>query len=166
MSLKFCMFHLLGLFWNIHSCIVWAPYYAVHVNRIECIQRRFMRFCLRFLPWSSTIDFPPYTHRLQLINLPSLLSHREYLQFCFIMGIVNGTVTAPSVLCRLNFSVSRSSLRRQLPLCNIFSRSNYGANSPLNLLINVFNKNYFLIHSINDNVKSHNFKNMFFILNN
>ena len=145
-----------------YGCVIWAPYYSVHINRLEGIQRRFLRFCLRFLPWSQRSIHPPYSHRLLLINLPSLLQHRKYLQLCFIVKLINGSIICPSTLCRLNFSYSQTSIRRQLPLCPIFSRTNYGVNSPLNQLISVFNKYYFLISSVNDNVKSKTFKENFF----
>lgn len=144
-----------------YGCIVWAPYYMIHINRIESVQRRFMRFSLRFLSWSDRIVLPPYSDRLKLINLPSLSVHREYLQLCFIIGIIRGSISS-SVLDRLNFNVGRAGLRNRLPICVVFSRSNYGVNSSMNQLINIFNKNFHIIDSINDNVKSHKFKNSFF----
>lgn len=141
---------------------MWAPYYTIHISRIETIQRRFLRFCLRSLLWFNGSLPSPYAQRLSFIELPSLTNHRKYLQFCFLVGIINGSISSPSVLNQFNFSFSRSSIRLQRPMNQGFSRSNYGANSPLNQLITIFNKFYFCLESVNDDLKCNKFKNMFF----
>lgn len=145
-----------------YGCVVWSPYYSIHVTRIEAIQKRFLRFCLRSLPWARENLLPPYSQRLALISLPSLTNHRKYIQFCFIVGIINGSISLPSVLSKLNFSFSRSSLRRQQPITQIFSRSNYGVCSPFNQLITIYNEFHFYLESVNDNIKCKKFKLMFF----
>jgi len=34
---------------------VWSPFYKIHINRIEAIQKNFNCFALRHLCWSSTL---------------------------------------------------------------------------------------------------------------
>ena len=38
---------------------VWSPYYRVHIDRIEKIQKRFVRFALNHLNWSDPFALPP-----------------------------------------------------------------------------------------------------------
>jgi hypothetical protein len=39
------------------SC-VWSPFYNVHVDKVERVQRRFIRYALRGLGWTDTYDVP------------------------------------------------------------------------------------------------------------
>lgn len=146
-----------------YGCVIWAPYYNVHTNRIESVQKKFIKFYLRFLPRSNLIEWPSYPQNLILLNIPSLSAHREFLQLCFIVGLMNGSISSFSVLGRLNFNAARVGLRTRLPIRPSFSRSNYGSNSPINQLINIFNKHYNLIDSVNVNIKSKQFKIRFFV---
>jgi hypothetical protein len=41
------------------SC-VWSPFYDVHVEKVECVQRQFIRYALYSLGWTDTYDLPPY----------------------------------------------------------------------------------------------------------
>jgi hypothetical protein len=43
-----------------YASLVWNPYYGVHLNRIEAIQKKFLKFALRTLGWSHNIELPPY----------------------------------------------------------------------------------------------------------
>ncbi|XP_055614779.1 uncharacterized protein LOC129761101 [Toxorhynchites rutilus septentrionalis] len=36
-----------------YACVVWSPYYQNSVHRIESIQRKFIRFALRNLPFTN-----------------------------------------------------------------------------------------------------------------
>jgi hypothetical protein len=44
------------------SC-VWRPFYGAHIDRIERVQRNFIRFALRGLRWTDMCDLPPYVYR-------------------------------------------------------------------------------------------------------
>jgi hypothetical protein len=41
------------------SC-VWNPFYDVRVDRVERVQRRFIRYALRGFSWTDKHDLPPY----------------------------------------------------------------------------------------------------------
>lgn len=56
------------------------------------------------------VTLPPYLDGLQLIGLPSFTYHRKYLQFCFIVGILNGSISSILVLCRFYFNASQINL--------------------------------------------------------
>ena len=45
---------------------IWSPYYAAHIIVIERVQKKFVRFALRLLPWNDPVNLPPYPGRCQL----------------------------------------------------------------------------------------------------
>ena len=55
---------------------MWSPFYEVNISRVESIQRRFLRFALRNLPWNDRLILPSYEHRLKLLNMPTLKKQR------------------------------------------------------------------------------------------
>jgi hypothetical protein len=58
------------------SC-VWSPFYDVHVDKVERVQRRFIRYALRGLGWTDVYDLPPYEHRCGLLRLDTLVKRRS-----------------------------------------------------------------------------------------
>jgi hypothetical protein len=61
-TLKFLYTSLVRLKLEYASC-VWSPFYDVHVNKVEHVQRRFIRYSLSGLGWTDAYDSPPYEHR-------------------------------------------------------------------------------------------------------
>jgi GH43 family beta-xylosidase len=53
------------------SC-VWRPFYGAHIDRIERVQKNFVRYALRGLGWTDMCDLPPYVERCALIRLETL----------------------------------------------------------------------------------------------
>jgi hypothetical protein len=51
-----------------YAGVIWSPYYGVHIDRIEAVQRKFVRFVLRFLGWQTGVVFSPYCQRCKLID--------------------------------------------------------------------------------------------------
>jgi hypothetical protein len=48
------------------SC-VWNPFYHVRVDRVERVQRLFIRYALRGLGWTDMHDLLPYEDRMRSI---------------------------------------------------------------------------------------------------
>ena len=44
-----------------YSSQVWSPYRDIDISRIESVQKKFLRFALRNLPWIDAIRLPPYS---------------------------------------------------------------------------------------------------------
>jgi hypothetical protein len=44
------------------SC-VWRPFYSAHIDGIEHVQRKFVKYALRGLGWTDMCDLPPYVDR-------------------------------------------------------------------------------------------------------
>lgn len=121
---------------------VWAPYHAVHVTRIERIQKKFVRFALRRLPWTDPDNLPAYEHRCALIGLHSLSSRRTFLQRLFIFDIVSNHIDCSSVLQCVNFHAPTRQLRNFNLLWTPGHRTAYGFHNPVDRCCRLFNDVY------------------------
>ncbi|XP_055605590.1 uncharacterized protein LOC129753768 [Uranotaenia lowii] len=57
--------------------LVWWPFEAAWTARFEAIQRRFVRYALRELPWENPLNLPPYAQRCALLGLHTLSDRRS-----------------------------------------------------------------------------------------
>ena len=145
-----------------YACQVWSPHCAVHIARIESIQRRFLVFALRNLPWTNAFRLPSYEDRLRLLNMPTLQRHRDYLRLSFITNIINGRINCPGLLSRLFLRINSRNLRSNNYFWVKSYRTNYGRFSPLNSMLILYNE---FSDKINlNNVIDQNFK--LYFLNN
>ena len=88
-----------------YGSIIWDPYYVVHINSIESVQKQFLQgFCLRSLGCNS-YELPPYQSRLVLIKLPTLKSCRSMISTLFILELIRGYVNSEFLHSRLKFNV-------------------------------------------------------------
>lgn len=112
-----------------YACSVWSPYYEVHKNRLERVQKKFLRFiCYRLRIPVETVD---YSELMKLLNLSSLESRRKYYDLCMLFKIINNEIDSMQLLSSINFHIPSRITRNY----NLFSigqhRTNYGYNSPI-----------------------------------
>lgn len=129
-----------------YASMVWQPYYNIHSNRIESIQKKFLVFALRNLGWNISYILPPYAARCGLIGLESLERRRINASVFFIYDLLKGVINSPELLSLVNFNTSDRNLRRPLLLRPTLHRTNYGQNEGLNRMIRLFNKIGHLYH--------------------
>ena len=109
-----------------YACQVWSPFYKVHKDRIEAVQKRFVRFALGHLPWGNPLLLPPYLDRLSLLNLHPLFKRREVHDLVFLHELINLNILCPVLHAKIVFTTSRRSLR-SISLFSIPPRNtNYG----------------------------------------
>lgn len=138
-----------------YGVLVWAPYHAVHKHHIERIQRNFLRFALRQLPWNDPIRLPPYEHRSALIHLPTLESRRILLQRLFVFDIMRDNVDCPLLLSNILLNVPPRRTRRADFLRNPLHRTLFGQNNPFDVCCRRFNE---VSVNFDFNVTKHMFK--------
>lgn len=119
---------------------VWSPYYQNGVLRIESIQRRFVRFALRLLPWHDPLRLPSYENRCRLISMDTLSTRRDVAKAVLVSDILQGRVDCPYILQQINLYVQPRLLRNNALLRPRTSRTNYGMNSAITGLQRVFNR--------------------------
>ena len=130
-----------------YCSIVWNPYYAVHQERIESVQKQFLLYALRKLNW-TTFPLPSYEARCMLINIQSLQERRKFAMLSFINDIISQRVQSAKLLSEIRNSIHESNRTlRQTQLFRITAcTTNYANNSPLNQMKRFYNENSQYIH--------------------
>ena len=62
------------------------------IVRIARILKRFVKFALNYLNWSDPLNLPPYSARLKLLNLESLVTTRKNVDIVSINGFSTATL--------------------------------------------------------------------------
>lgn len=122
---------------------VWTPYYQIHINRLESVQRKFIRFALKGLPWSDPYNLPPYEHRIKLLQIQPLSQRRINNDIIFIHQLITGVIDAPDLLCCVSFNYRGGNHNiRSLELMHIPQhRTNYGMHEPFTRMCKLLNLN-------------------------
>lgn len=119
---------------------IWNPYYNIHINRIERVQRSFTRFLAYKDP--NCPYRADYHTRLLHFNLSSLEMRRKICDLKTLHKILHGQVCCSNVVQRININVPRSIPRH--PNYKIFFPSctgtNVGKYAPLNRLMGTYNE--------------------------
>lgn len=119
---------------------VWHPYYQNGMERIESVQRRFLRYALRRLPWRDPFRLPSYNNRCQLIDLETLQVRRNIARAMFVADVLQGRVDCPAILGLINLNARPRILRNNSMLRLPFRRTNYAQNSAIIGVQRVFNR--------------------------
>ncbi|XP_053691953.1 uncharacterized protein LOC128740439 [Sabethes cyaneus] len=121
------------------NSVVWCPFNANWIAKIETEQRRFVRYVLRFLPWRNEYQLPEYADRCQLLGIQTLERRRFEAQAVFVGKILSGEIDAPNILQQLNLYAPERSLRPRnllfLPQRNVA----YGQHDPIRFMSASFN---------------------------
>lgn len=120
---------------------VWSPYYKVHINRIESIQKKFLLFALRNLGWRDRFILPSYKDRLKMLHMNTLEHRRKVGMILFMFKLLNGLIDAPYLRSKLRINESVT-----IDSDDFFviaeHRTKYGHYEPVNYMCKVFNDFY------------------------
>ena len=126
------------------AAIVWSPYFDIWSTRIEAVQRKFVRYALRLLPWTNPLELPPYEDRCKLLGMTTLEKRRRDMRAVFIGKILLGEIDAPNILAQININVMPRSLRLRDFLRLPFRRTVYGQNEPIRAMCSNFNSVFYI----------------------
>ena len=121
------------------NCIVWCPYNANWIRRIESVQRKFLRYALRFLPWRDPSQLPTYEDRCQLLGMKPLERRRFDAQAVFVAKTLTGEIDASNILIQLNLYAPERSLRPRNLLYLTQRNATYGQHDPVRFMSASFN---------------------------
>jgi hypothetical protein len=76
----------------VYASCVWRPFYGAHIDRIEHVQRMFVRYVLRGLGWTDMFNLPPYVDRCALIRHETTAERRANTSVMFIFDILPSRV--------------------------------------------------------------------------
>ena len=125
-----------------YASVVWNGSIGETVSRkIESIQKQFLLFALRNLGWrEDTFVLPPYTARLQLIDIQTLEQRRFCFDIMFAFDLINGSIKSPYLREKLQPNTNnRYSLRHNRPLVVPFHRRSYAFNEPITRCARAYN---------------------------
>ena len=94
------------------ASVVWRPQYSGQIQRLEGIQKKFVRFALRNLGWNNE-QLPPYQQLCMLVNLDTVLSRHNISDAVFFINVLAGRISSQIIADRLNFNNSPVELRRR-----------------------------------------------------
>jgi hypothetical protein len=77
---------------------VYGAHDDVREDKVERVQRRFIRYALRGLGWTTTNDLPPYEQRCALLRLDTLLKRCSIAFIMFIFDILSGRMNSLNFL--------------------------------------------------------------------
>ena len=85
-----------------YCSVVWNPNYINGSQRIENVQRRFIRFALRRLPWRDPLRLPSYESRCRLIDLGTLQLRRDTARAMIVADLLIGQIDCAVLLGLIN----------------------------------------------------------------
>lgn len=109
---------------------IWNPRYAVHVQRIESVQRKFVKIInFRY----NNRQIMSYNESLRHYRIESLEMRREFFDICFIFKVINSEIDSQYCLEFLNLNCRSYHLRVRHLFYNHLSEcnTNFYLNSPL-----------------------------------
>jgi hypothetical protein len=122
------------------ACAVWNPFYSVHINRIERLQKKF----LRSLDFITGNEYNDYFESLIRHNMQSLECRRDCVDSVLLYKIIHNHLDAPSLLQDIQIRVPRK-IERQCRSKHLFSvprsRTSYARNMFIRRASGLYNNN-------------------------
>lgn len=135
--------------------VVWAPFYQNGIQRIESIQRKFVRYAQRHITWPDPMNPPSYETRCNMLGLDQLSIRRDLAKSLFAADLLQARIDCPAVLEILDVNIRRRELRTHYFLRVPRALTNYGRNEPVSCMCRLFNScsDYFDFHLSRDTIK-------------
>lgn len=116
--------------------VVWNPQYAVHKDRIEKIQNKF----LKSLDFRTGCLFTNYKDSAIRHKIQGLQSRRVHLDTMFLYKIIHNYIDSDSLLEKVNFKIPRASSRSKETFHITFCKTNYAKNTFIRRSCSYYNK--------------------------
>ena len=130
-----------------YGSLIWYPVYKVHINYIESVQRRFLKFAY----YLQNHNYPQRGYDQSLLlskfNFNSLKTRGVILTIKFLVNLVKGQIDCPYLFEKLSFLVPRTNSRQSFTFYCGTSRTNILRKSPVSNMCNLFNIFFLLWYS-------------------
>lgn len=110
------------------SC-VWSPHYNVHIQAIERVQHRFLRFVS--FKMHQRIEDIDYSEIENLLNITTLQTRRMHRDLTMFYKLLHSCIFSPELLGKIGLHVPSRQTRLVQPFHIRSHRTNYGYNSYL-----------------------------------
>lgn len=118
---------------------VWAPFYQNAIQRVESVQRKFVKYAQRHITWPDPLNPPSYAERCKMLNLDPLSVRRDVAKAVFVADLLQSSIDCPAVLQLININTRRRVLRNHSFLTVRRALTNYGHNEPVSSMCRIFN---------------------------
>ncbi|XP_058827091.1 uncharacterized protein LOC131687065 [Topomyia yanbarensis] len=120
------------------ASVVWRPLYVTQINRLEQIQKKFVRFALRHLGWKND-ELPPYQQLCGLVDLDTVHSRHTIADVTFFSNVLAGRTKSQRLRDNLTFNDSPTVLRRRRIFEPPNRSRNYTQHEPCTRFMTEFN---------------------------
>lgn len=136
-----------------YASVIWGPRYQVHVDRLEAVQRRFLKFLSLKMDGVYPEIGTPHDNLLQKHSFKSLEIRRNCYLLVFLYKVIGSRVDCQFCLERLYFHIPRIASRLNQTFYLPTSRTNMLLNSPVYKMCHIYNLNcqLFDIFNVSEN---------------
>ena len=113
-----------------YSSVVWSPHQKFLIDRVESIQRRFVRIVGTRLGFRY-MDVPVSALASELC-LPSLDHRRRVQDVIFLARLINGSIDCPVLLEKINFRIPAARTRSRELFARVHHGTSYERSSAMN----------------------------------
>ena len=123
-----------------YAAVVWEPCYGVHIERLESVQRRFLKFLSLRVDGVYPCRGYPHDVLLKRHNFLSLADRRQYMLVLFLHKVVTDKVTCAAIKQMLQYSIPRAASRVSLCFYLPTPRTNKLKFSPLYRMCDAYHR--------------------------
>lgn len=122
-----------------YASLIWNPFYAIHRNNLENVQRKFLKYL-----WYRTYNYYPdrgFDHDVLLrnFNFPALATRRSCAGLKFLYKTIHNDIVCPEILYSLKFHVPRPSARYAPTFFLPTAHTNLLLHSPIYFVCSTYN---------------------------
>lgn len=110
-----------------YNSIIWSPFYDIHINSIESVQRRF----LRTISYKFNFIGLNYSRLSSQLNLPSLKSRLTHAGIIIIFKLLHNHIDSIELVSLLRFHAPSINFRNKTMFTLPPLHRNYTYNSPM-----------------------------------
>lgn len=122
-----------------YASVVWSPNFITSSNKIESIQKKFLRFVFRRFGWYNVVQYAPYAFKRGLLGIESLETRRRNADALFVFDLILGHIDAPNLLDKIDLNVPSRDLRGRKLLRTRRHRTTYGLSEPISRISSISN---------------------------
>ncbi|EFA13487.1 putative RNA-directed DNA polymerase from transposon BS-like Protein [Tribolium castaneum] len=122
-----------------YGALIWHPIYKIHIDQLENIQRRFLKFLVFIIDGNYPIRGYDQNLLLNRFGLQSLQFRRICIIIKILYNLINNNIDCSWLLNMLNFAVPRLNSRQAMTFYPIARRTNVADKSPIVLMTTLFN---------------------------
>jgi hypothetical protein len=131
-----------------YGIVIWNNSYQNTAQRIEAIQKKYIRFFFRKINWPydhslpyylNMQNLPPYKDRCEIVGIEGLSDRRDKLYTHFMSDLLCSRIDSSALLSKINFNAPAYNTRNFEPIYTDTQRTTTAKNSPLMLSAEKFN---------------------------